>query len=190
MENPWSSKCIYGCAVYTKTILLWMAAVAGVSAATPSQAAEQWARQGRALFLTCEFKRAGHAFESAAHEQPEQAAFYYWAGRSYARLADISGPLTAAKWARKAGENLERAVRLEPRNPEYFRELFDFYVDSPEWFGGGLKRALALVENENAPPFAADLIAASRAEHSGAGWWTRAVVLRTGSAAGVLEPAR
>jgi hypothetical protein len=42
--------------------------------------------------------------------------------------------------------SLERAVELEPANHEYLRDLFDFYLDAPEWLGSGLEKAALLVE--------------------------------------------
>ena len=176
--------------MYTKTLILWMYAAATAAGATRLLAADKYEQQGRALFFDCEFKRAGQAFEKASAAQPERADLYYWLGKTYERLADTSSLLTARKWARKAGHNLEDAVRLDPRNEEYVQELFNFYVDSPEWFGGGLKRAQALVENTSVPAISAARIAASREEHSGAPWWTRAAILRTGSVMGALLPAR
>ncbi len=171
-----------------------MAAVTGAVAATPSRAAGSWEQQGRAFFLSCEFKQAGRAFEKALAEQPGRADLYYWLGRSYARQADVSGPMMAARWARKAGRNLEMAVRLEPANEAYFRELFEFYLDSPEWFGGGLRRAEALVEDPHIPASvsatALQHIAAARDEYRGAGWLTHLAILRTSGAVGTLVPAR
>ncbi len=49
--------------------------------------------------------------------------------------------LCARRNARKARAHLETAVQLDPGNREFRNELFEFYVDSPEWFDGGLDRA-------------------------------------------------
>jgi tetratricopeptide (TPR) repeat protein len=176
--------------------ILWLSAVAGTAAwgVTPSEAADRWAAQGRTLYLACEFKQAAHAFERAVAEQPGRPALYYWLGKSYARLADIASPFTAPKYARRAGHNLEQAVRIDPRNQEYARELFEFYVDSPEWFEGGLSRARALLEEVNLPEADAETvlkhISDSHAEHSGPSWRMRQAILRTSGVAGSLVPAR
>jgi hypothetical protein len=45
---------------------------------------------GRSLFLACEFKEAARTFECGMADQPESALLYYWAGKSYARLAEVS----------------------------------------------------------------------------------------------------
>ena len=166
----------------------------GLWGATPAEAAGQWAKQGRALFLSCDFKQAAHSFEKAAAEDPERADVHYWLGRSYSRLADVSGPLTAPKYAHKAARSLELAVRMEPGNEEYVHELLDLYVDSPEWFGGGLTRARALVEEVPMPSWMAEAamqhINASRDEHSGAPWRMRQAILRTTGTVGTLVPVR
>ena len=47
---------------------------------------------GRSLFLACEFKEAARTFERGLADQPESAFLYYWAGKSYARLAEVSVP--------------------------------------------------------------------------------------------------
>jgi tetratricopeptide (TPR) repeat protein len=179
-----------------RIIILWLSTI-GVSAAwgvTPSEAADRWAAEGRALFLACEFKQAAHAFERAVAEQPVRPALHYWLGKSYARQADVAGPLTAPKYARKAGRSLELAVRMDPHNQEYARELFEFYVDSPEWFGGGLTRARALLEKTNLPEADSEAllqhVADARAEHSGPSWRVRQAILRTSGLAGSVVPAR
>jgi len=125
-------------------------------------------------------------------EQPDSAVLHYWLGKSYARLAAVSSPLSAPKNARKARHSLEQAVKIDPRKDEYLRELFDFYVDSPEWFSGGLKRAAALLERispgESGTEPRLKQLADSRKEHSGAGWWIERAVLWTSGAIGYFVP--
>jgi len=180
---------------YWISVLAVSAAVGGAAwGAGSAGIAAQWAEDGRFHFLACEFKEAAHAFENSVAEQPEDAELRYWLGKTYARLAEISGPLSAKKNARKAQRNLEYAVKLDPQNDKYLLELFDFYVDSPEWFGGGLERAAALLERMGPEAYGAqerlEELAASRKEHSGVGWWMRLAVLRTSSTVGYLAPQR
>jgi hypothetical protein len=118
---------------------------------------------------------------------------HYWLGKSYARLAEVSSPLSAPKNARKARVNLERSVQIDPQNDEYLLELFDFYVDSPEWFSGGLQRAAALLgrfspRKSSVVEAHLQQLADSRKEHSGAGWWMRRAVLWSSGAIGRLVP--
>jgi tetratricopeptide (TPR) repeat protein len=178
------------------SVFLFLSAVAGSAASGPpsAEAVAQLERDGRSLFVACEFKRAARVFERALSAQPDSAALYYWIGKSYARLAGVSSPLSAPKSARKARRNLEEAVRRDPRNREYLLELFDFYVDSPEWFRGGLQRAAALLElirpAESYPEPWLREMADSWNEHSGPGWWTRRVFLWTSGAIGHIVPER
>ena len=80
------------------------------------------------------------------------------------------------------------AVRLEPRNPKYVRDLFEFYVDSPEWLEGGLSKARELQRQlEGGDDFSGMLQAAER-EYSGPEWQVRKVILRTAGAPGGLLP--
>jgi tetratricopeptide (TPR) repeat protein len=169
------------------------AAVGSVASGAPSvETAARWEQDGRSLFFACEFKQATRAFRKALAGQPDSAALHYWLGKSYARLAEVSSPLSAPKNARKARLSLEQAVRIDPRNSEYLLELFDFYVDSPEWFGGGLERAAALLERispgESTAESRLQQLAASRKEHSSAEWGIRRAVLRTSGFIGHFVP--
>ena len=171
---------------YGSVILLMSAAVASAASGPPiAEASAQWEKDGRSLFFACEFKRPAHAFEKAVVDQPERAVLHFWLGKSYARLAEVSSPLTAPKNARKARRSLERAVQIDPKNEEYRRELIDFYLNSPEWFGGGLKRAAALVKESEVQE---SQLADSREDHSGGSWWIEWTLLRTSGAIGHLVP--
>ena len=178
------------------SVFLFLSNAAGSAASGPpsAEAVVQLERDGRSLFVACEFKRAARVFERALSAQPNSAALYYWLGKSYARLADVSSPLSAPKNARRARRNLEEAVKRDPQNHEYLQELFDFYVDSPEWFHGGLQRAAALLEPirsaEPDPEARRRGIADSRKEHSGPDWWMRRTVLWTSGAIGHVVPER
>jgi hypothetical protein len=82
-----------------------------MSAAAGAAAAAQSEQEGRSLFFACEFKQAARAFEKASAEQPDSARLHYWLGKSYARLAEVSSPLSAPKNARKARRNLDTSYR-------------------------------------------------------------------------------
>jgi len=171
---------------YWSLLLLMSAATASAASGPIAEASAQSAqseKDGRSFFLACEFKRAARAFEKAVVQEPERAVLHYWLGKSYARMAEVSSPLTAPKNARKARRSLERAVQIDPKNEEYRRELIDFYLNSPEWFGGGLQRAAALVKESEVQE---SQLADSREDHSGASWWIEWAVLRTSGAIGHL----
>ena len=178
---------------YWSLILMMSAAVGAAASGAPNaEAVAHWEMEGGVLFLAGGFKQAARAFEKALAEQPDSAALHYRLGRSYARLAEVSGPLSAPKNARKARRSLEQAVKIDPRNGQYLSELFDFYVDFPEWFSGGLKQAAALLERislgESGAEWRLKQLADSQREHSGVGWWMRWAVLRTSGAIGYLVP--
>jgi tetratricopeptide (TPR) repeat protein len=181
---------------YWSVLLFFLSAAAGSAASGPPNAETvvQLERDGRSLFFACEFKRAAHVFERALSMQPNSAALYYWLGKSYVRLADVSSPLSASKKARRALRNLEDAVKRDPQNNEYLMELFDFYVESPEWFDGGLQPAAALLElftpADSDPESLLREIADARKEHSGPGWWMRRAVLSMSDAIGRIVPER
>src|ERR1700736_13768 len=66
--------------------------------------------------------------------------------------------------------------------------IFDFYVESPEWFDGTLQRAAALLElfrpADSDPESLLRKIGDSWKEHNGPGWWMRRAVLCTSDAIG------
>ena len=147
---------------------------------------------GQALFRQCEFKAAAHAFEHRLAQEPENAALHFWLGKSYARLAEVSGPLSARKNARKAQAQLETAFRLDPGNREFLMELFEFYVDSPEYFEGGLNRATEMLDrlgpDDGGPGTPSRIVADARTEYRGPGWTLRKGILRASAALGYLVP--
>ena len=86
------------------------------------------------------------SFERALAKEPDNPSLHFWLGKSYARMAEVSSLLSARRNARKAQAQLETATRLDPGNREFLMELFELYVDSPEYFDGGLSRATAMLE--------------------------------------------
>jgi tetratricopeptide (TPR) repeat protein len=139
---------------YGSVFLFFLSAAADSAASgLPSaEAVAQLERDGRSVFLACEFKRAANVFERAL-SMPPRAALYYWLGNPYVRLADLSNPLSAPKNARRARRNLEEAVKRDPQNNEYLLELFDFYADSdPE----SLLREIADSRKEHGGPGVVD----------------------------------
>ena len=141
--------------------------------------------EGPSLFVACEYKRAARVFESALALDPGNAALTFWLGKSYARLAEMSGPLSATRNARTARHYLERAVASDPHNREYLEELFMFYLESPGWLPGGLTRAAELAERLG--PGKDERMAAlvnSRREYSAPEWWIQRAVQLPSAAVG------
>jgi hypothetical protein len=157
---------------YWSVFLFFLSAAADSAASGPpsAEAVAQLERDGRSVFFPCGFKRAANVFERALSMQP-RAALYYWLGKPYVRLADVSNPLSAPKNARRARRNLEEVVKRDPQNNEYLLELFEFYADSdPE-------------------PLLRE-IADSWKEHGGPRWWMRRAVLCTSDAIRHVVPER
>jgi tetratricopeptide (TPR) repeat protein len=156
--------------------------------------AESRPHEGKALFQECEFGAAARAFEHALTEDHGNAEVHFWLGKSYARLAEVSGPLFARRNARKAQAHLERAAQLDPRNREFLIELFELYVDSPEYFDGGLNRATALLErlgpDDGGPASPSRVVAEARKQYRGPSWALNKCILRTSGAAGYVVPHR
>lgn len=94
---------------------------------------------GKASYQAGEFKQAVTRFQVAQRAEPQCADSYYWLGRSYESLADISTPF-GRKYRGLARVHLTKAVELAPKCSEYRRELFDFLLDS-----GNLAEARAML---------------------------------------------
>ena len=174
-------------------IRAWLLVLALLLGARPSASEELHTRpdrlkhEGQLLFQSCQFKRAAKKFESALALDRRDPELDFWAGKSYARLAEASSPISASRTARKARYYLEKAVANRPDDGEYSEELFEFYLDSPEWFRGGLKSAEKLAKQMDAPGQSQRLaeISITRRDHSGpelslqrSVQWTSAVVGR------------
>ena len=73
-------------------------------------------------------------------------------------------------------------------------ELFEFYVDSPEYYAGGLSRSTAMLErfgpDDGGPGTLSRTVADARKEYSGPGWALRKGILRVSRAVGYLAPQR
>lgn len=176
-------------------ILLMSAALPGIAEMPNAETAAQLEKDGRSLFLSCEFKRAARAFAKAVSIEAENARLNYWLGKSYSRQAELANQITAPKIARKARRSLEQAVTLDPRNEEYLEELFEFYLDSPGWFAGRLDQAEGVLEQINSidPTEESRLrfkLTAAREDFSGPDWHIRRPVLWTSSMVGHLLPLR
>jgi tetratricopeptide (TPR) repeat protein len=79
--------------------------------------------------------------ERATAERPQDASYHLWLARAYGRKAGDSSPLAAAGLARKARNEFERAVQLDPTNLQARSDLSTYYVLAPAMLGGGLDKA-------------------------------------------------
>ena len=81
--------------------------------------------------------------ERAVKLDPQNASYHMWLGREYGRKAGQANPLSAAGLAKKAKNEFERAVQLDPANVPARVDLAEYYTEAPSFMGGGLDKATA-----------------------------------------------
>jgi tetratricopeptide (TPR) repeat protein len=96
---------------------------------------------GLGLYERGDFKGAVTAFERAAALEPENDVYAYWLGKACGRVAERAGALSAMRWAGRTRDALERAVELNPDNPDAVLALAQFYEEAPRFIGGNEKKA-------------------------------------------------
>ena len=79
--------------------------------------------------------------ERAVNLDPNNAAYHHWLGREYGRKAGDANALSAAGNARKAKNEFERAVRLDPSNVQARLDLAQYYTEAPGFMGGSVDKA-------------------------------------------------
>lgn len=103
--------------------------------------AESLSLLSRAYYATERWDDAVRCGERAVLLQPEVASYHLWLAREYGEKAASSNPLTAAGVARKAKNEFERAVQLDPANVQARVDLAQYYTEAPAIMGGGLDKA-------------------------------------------------
>ncbi len=100
----------------------------------------------RNYYMLGDFKKSVEYLQQAIAQQPGNADYLDWLGRAYGKRAETSNPLLAPGLASKAREAFERAVEIDPKNPDALSDLFDYYLEAPGFLGGGHDKALAIAE--------------------------------------------
>ncbi len=95
----------------------------------------------RAYYATERWDDAVKYGERAVTLRPEDARYHLWLAREYGEKAANSNPLTAAALARKAKNEFERSVQLDPSSVEARLDLAEYYTEAPAIMGGGLDKA-------------------------------------------------
>lgn len=95
----------------------------------------------RAYYATERWDDAVKYGERAVTLRPDDANYHLWLARGYGEKAANSNPLTAAGTARKAKNEFERSVQLDPSSVEARLDLAQYYTEAPAIMGGGLDKA-------------------------------------------------
>lgn len=91
-----------------------------------------------------DFAAAATLFEAATRAAPANDTYAYWLGKTYGRLAERASWVSALRYARRTREALERAVSLNPANPDALIALAKFYAEAPGFLGGDKAKAEGL----------------------------------------------
>jgi len=103
--------------------------------------------------------------ERAVQLDSGDAMYHLWLAREYGRKAADSSAFAAAGFARKAKNEFERAVQLDPTNVPARVDLAEYYTEAPAIMGGGLDKARAqATQVQKLDPGMAHLILARVAE--------------------------
>jgi tetratricopeptide (TPR) repeat protein len=106
--------------------------------------AAAFALAGKSSLMQDDVKHAGEYLEKAVELEPREAEYVLWLGRVWGRKAESANPFTAPIAASHARECFEKAVELNPQSSDATGDLFDFYLEAPGLFGGGMDKAEAL----------------------------------------------
>ena len=101
---------------------------------------------GQAYYRAGNIRKACGLFERAVAANPTVSRYIHWLGRAYGRRAESANVLLAPKYAVRARQSFEEAVRLDPKNVEAWNDLFAFYLEAPRFLGGGLDKAAAVAD--------------------------------------------
>jgi tetratricopeptide (TPR) repeat protein len=110
-------------------------------------------RDGEVLLLLAkshfelrQFDAAAANAERAVAVAPTNSIYHEWLGRSFGEKASKSSWFSALSLARKAQQEFETAIRLNPKNYSAFQALIEFDCAAPGIVGGGEDKALLKIE--------------------------------------------
>lgn len=101
---------------------------------------------GQSYLMLGDPNKAVEYLGKATALDPSQATYFIWLGRAYGRKAEIAFPLLAARDAAKARASFEKALELDPTNPDATDDLFEFYLQAPGFLGGGFDKAARMAD--------------------------------------------
>ncbi|HSS95853.1 MAG TPA: tetratricopeptide repeat protein [Terriglobales bacterium] len=97
----------------------------------------------RAYYSYGNWDQAISACEKSVAIDANNGLYHLWLGRAYGEKADNSSIFSAPGFAKKARNEFETAVRLNPENVEARSDLSEYYVEAPGMMGGGTDKAEA-----------------------------------------------
>ena len=151
---------------------------------------------GKNHYMLNELPKAIQAFEKALNIDPHCSDCELWLGRTYGKRAETGAIFAAPLNASKARQHFEKAVELNPQNAGAMNDLFQYYLNAPEFLGGGVEKAEAIakrIANERPPEshFELAAIAEKKKDYADAeAHFRQAIELAPGEVGRILDLAR
>lgn len=92
-------------------------------------------------FELSQYEAASSSAEKALAIAPDNSVYHEWLGRSLGERAARASWLSALSLARKAQQEFETAVKLDPRNFSAYQALIEYDCAAPGIAGGGEDKA-------------------------------------------------
>jgi tetratricopeptide (TPR) repeat protein len=111
--------------------------------------AAAWNLQCRVYLAQGRWEDAIGSCQHAVQLAPGNSGYHLWLGRAYGEKASHAKLLAAYKTAKLVRAEFETAVSLDGQNGEALSDLGQYYVEAPEFLGGGLSKAEGMAERLN-----------------------------------------
>jgi tetratricopeptide (TPR) repeat protein len=115
--------------------------ILGSLAEPEANSAEAHGIRCRVLFALEQWDPALPECEKAVALDWQNSMHHLWLGRVLGERADNASFVSAYSLAKRAREEFEQAVQLNPRNAEALADLGEFYYSAPGVVGGGTSKA-------------------------------------------------
>lgn len=98
----------------------------------------------RSAFEAGDYAQAAGILEPLVAAAPDDDRYVHWLGKTWGRQAEKAGWFEAVRLAKRTRKALEKAVALNPDNPEAVRDLAQYYEEAPGFLGGDEDKAARL----------------------------------------------